>query len=131
MADEFLTEAILESTRDLDQRSVGEILDAIHAEDHRAVEAVGQVLPDVERAVEILVLILKCGGCWFNVGAGTSGRIGVLDAAEIPPTNPANAAPIVKASSLYFCKLIPVACAAIASSLIASHARPVLESCRR
>ncbi len=86
MADELLTEAILESTRDLDRRSVREILDAIHAQDYRAVEAVGRVLPDVERAVEVLVLTLKGGGCWFNVGAGTSGRIGVLDAAEIPPT---------------------------------------------
>lgn len=86
MADDLLTEAILESTRDLDQRSVREILDAIHAEDYRAVEAVGRVLPDVERAVAILVLTLEGGGCWFNVGAGTSGRIGVLDAAEIPPT---------------------------------------------
>ena len=86
MADDPLTEAILESTRDLDQRSVAEILAAIHAEDQRAAEAVGRVLPDVERAVEILVLTLKGGGCWFNVGAGTSGRIGVLDAAEIPPT---------------------------------------------
>jgi N-acetylmuramic acid 6-phosphate etherase len=86
MADDLLTEAILESTRDLDRRSVKEILDAIHAEDLRAVEAVGRVLPDVERAVAVLVLTLKGGGCWFNVGAGTSGRVGVLDAAEIPPT---------------------------------------------
>jgi N-acetylmuramic acid 6-phosphate etherase len=86
MADDLLTEAILESTRDLDRRSVKEILDAIHAEDHRALEAVGRVLSDVERAVEVLVLTLQGGGCWFNVGAGTSGRIGVLDAAEIPPT---------------------------------------------
>ena len=86
MADDLLTEAILESTRDLDRRSVGEILDAIHAEDHRALEAVGRILPEVERAVEVLVLPLQGGGCWFNVGAGTSGRIGVLDAAEIPPT---------------------------------------------
>ena len=54
MADDLLTEAILESTWDLDQRSVREILDAIHAEDHRAVEAVGEVLPDVERAVEAM-----------------------------------------------------------------------------
>ena len=86
MADDLLTEAILESTRDLDRRSVREILDAIHVQDHRAVEAVGRVLSDVERAVEVLVLTLKGGGCWFNVGAGTSGRVGVLDAAEIPPT---------------------------------------------
>ena len=44
------------------------------------------MLGDVERAVEVLVLVLQGGGRWFNVGAGTSGRMGVLDAAEIPPT---------------------------------------------
>ena len=37
-------------------------------------------------AVEVLACVLAGGGRWFNVGAGTSGRIGVLDASEIPPT---------------------------------------------
>jgi len=86
MSDEFLTEEILDSTRDLDQRSTKEILEAIHSEDFRAIEAVGRVLGDVERAVDILVLVLQGGGRWFNIGAGTSGRVGVADAAEIPPT---------------------------------------------
>ena len=85
-ADRILTEAILESTRDLDRRSVMEILEAIHAEDRRALEAVGSVLPDVARAVDVLVLVLQGGGRWFYVGAGTSGRLGAIDAAEIPPT---------------------------------------------
>lgn len=84
--DELLTEAVLESTRNLDQRSTLEVLQAIHAEDGRALRAVTEVLPDVERAVDALVLSLQGGGRWFNVGAGTSGRLGVLDAAEIPPT---------------------------------------------
>jgi len=86
MSDELLTEAVLEATRDLDRRSTREILEAIHAEDLAAARAVGRVLGDVERAVEVLVLVLQGGGRWFNVGAGTSGRMGVLDAAEIPPT---------------------------------------------
>jgi N-acetylmuramic acid 6-phosphate etherase len=86
MDDGILTEAILESTRDLDQRSVIEILEAVHAEDRRAFEAVGRVLPEIGRAVEILVLVLQGGGRWINVGAGTSGRMGALDAAEVPPT---------------------------------------------
>lgn len=86
MSDDLLTEAILESTRDLDRRSTREILEAIHAEDGRAHRAVARVLPDVERAVGILVLTLQGGGRWFNVGAGTSGRLGVADAAEVPPT---------------------------------------------
>jgi len=86
MSDELLTEAILESTRDLDRRSAGEILEAIHREDRRAFEAVGCVLPALERAVEVMVLVLQGGGRWFNVGAGTSGRMGVADAAELLPT---------------------------------------------
>jgi N-acetylmuramic acid 6-phosphate etherase len=80
------TEAVLESTRHLDRWSVKEILEAIHAEDRNAFDAVGRVLPSVESAVEVLVCALEGGGRWFNVGAGTSGRMGALDAAEIPPT---------------------------------------------
>ncbi len=84
--DDVLTEAVLERSRDLDRRDLSEILATIHGEDRRALEAVGRVLPEVARAAEILVLVLSGGGRWVNVGAGTSGRIGVLDAAEIPPT---------------------------------------------
>ena len=84
--DEILTESVLESTRGLDRFSVDEILAAIHREDRRALDAVGAVLPEVARAVNLLVLVLQGGGRWFNVGAGTSGRMGALDAAEIPPT---------------------------------------------
>ena len=86
MARELPTEAVLEATRDLDRKSVDEILAAIHAEDRAAFEAVGRVMPDVARAVDVLVCVLAGGGRWFNVGAGTSGRMGALDAAEIPPT---------------------------------------------
>ncbi len=80
------TEEVLRETQDLDRRSVAGILRAIHQQDRRALEAVGRVLPDVERAVDVLVCTLGGGGRWFNVGAGTSGRMGALDAAEIPPT---------------------------------------------
>jgi N-acetylmuramic acid 6-phosphate etherase len=80
------TEDVLESTRHLDRWSVKEILEAIHAEDRNAFDAVARVLPSVESAVDVLVRALEGGGRWFNVGAGTSGRMGVLDAAEIPPT---------------------------------------------
>jgi N-acetylmuramic acid 6-phosphate etherase len=86
MADNGSTEAILEATRGLDGWSVREILEAIHGQDRVALEAVGRVLPDVARAVDVLVCVLGGGGRWFNVGAGTSGRMGALDAAEIPPT---------------------------------------------
>jgi N-acetylmuramic acid 6-phosphate etherase len=86
IGDRILTEAILESTSDLDRKSVSQILDVIHGEDRRALEAVGRVLPAIAEAVDILVLVLQGGGRWFNVGAGTSGRMGALDAAELPPT---------------------------------------------
>jgi len=86
MPDDFLTEAILESTRDLDRWSTRQVLEVINNEDRHAAEAVAEVLEDVERAVEVLVLVLQGGGTWFNVGAGTSGRVGMLDASEIPPT---------------------------------------------
>jgi N-acetylmuramic acid 6-phosphate etherase len=85
-ADEILTEAILASTQDLDRQSTRSVLEAIHREDRRALEALGPVLPAAERAVDALTLVLEGGGRWFNVGAGTSGRIGGLDAAEVPPT---------------------------------------------
>jgi len=80
------TEAVLDATRDLDRRSTAEILAAIHAEDARALAAVKEVLPQVEEAVDVLACTLGGGGRWFTVGAGTSGRMGVLDAAELPPT---------------------------------------------
>ena len=80
------TEAILECARDLDQRSVGEIIALIHREDGVALAAVSLVLDQIEAAVDVLEATLAGGGTWYNVGAGTSGRIGVLDASEIPPT---------------------------------------------
>lgn len=86
MADDVLTEAALDATGDLDRRSVPEILRAIHEQDVFAARAVGDVLDDVARAVEVLVLVLQGGGRWLYAGAGTSGRLGALDAAEVPPT---------------------------------------------
>jgi N-acetylmuramic acid 6-phosphate etherase len=86
MARQSPTEAILECARDLDQLSVGEIIKLIHEEDRVAHAAVGQVLGPMSDAVDVLVASLAGGGTWYNVGAGTSGRMGVLDASEIPPT---------------------------------------------
>jgi N-acetylmuramic acid 6-phosphate etherase len=86
MEDESPTEAILEATSDLDRWSTDRILRAIHEEDQNAHRAISAVMPQIEQAVEILVVSLAGGGTWFNVGAGTSGRIGTIDAAELPPT---------------------------------------------
>jgi N-acetylmuramic acid 6-phosphate etherase len=86
MRDELLTEAVCESTRDLSRRSTREIVAAIHEADRSVPDAVSRVLPEIERAVDLLVLALQGGGRWFNVGAGTSGRLGTIDAAELLPT---------------------------------------------
>ncbi|MCG8590120.1 MAG: N-acetylmuramic acid 6-phosphate etherase [Proteobacteria bacterium] len=86
MPDESPTERVLDASRHLDQMSVEDALATIHREDRRAYDAVGAVLPDIARAVDALVCCLGEGGRWFNVGAGTSGRLGVLDASEVPPT---------------------------------------------
>ena len=80
------TEAVHTATADLDQLSVEGVLERIHGEDACALAAVGAVLPQVAKAVDVLVCVVGGGGRWFNVGAGTSGRMGVLDSAEIPPT---------------------------------------------
>lgn len=80
------TEALLERAKNLDQQGVREILQLIHEEDAVAHAAVGAVLDRVEEAVDVLVAAMSGGGTWYNVGAGSSGRIGVLDASEIPPT---------------------------------------------
>lgn len=82
----LLTEKINPRTADIDTLDVPAILDLIHAEDHRALEAVGEVLEPVGRAVDLVVAAFQRGGRLIYIGAGTSGRLGTLDAAECPPT---------------------------------------------
>lgn len=86
MADRRPTEASLEGSHALDEMPTLEMLQLIHAEDGVAHAAVALVLPQVAEAADVLATAMGGGGRWFNVGAGTSGRIGVLDASEIPPT---------------------------------------------
>ena len=66
--------------------SVGELLAHINEEDALVAEAVGRALPQIEALVEAIEPRMKRGGRLFYVGAGTSGRLGVLDASELPPT---------------------------------------------
>lgn len=73
-------------TRGMDLCSTTEILGLMNAEDRSVAEAVGRVIPSVARAVELVVASFEGGGRLVYVGAGTSGRLGVLDAAECPPT---------------------------------------------
>jgi N-acetylmuramic acid 6-phosphate etherase len=80
------TERPNRATRDLDRLSPRQIAALMNREDRRAVAAVGHVASDVARAVDRIVTALRAGGRIFFVGAGTSGRLGVLEAAECPPT---------------------------------------------
>lgn len=70
----------------LETKSVNEILHEINTEDKKVAYAVEKALPEIERLVEGIVSRMKQGGRIFYIGAGTSGRLGVLDASEIPPT---------------------------------------------
>jgi N-acetylmuramic acid 6-phosphate etherase len=80
------TEAANPATRDLDLLPVLEQARLMNAEDHRVPEAVAAALPAVATAVARVAEALGRGGRLFYVGAGTSGRIAALDAAECPPT---------------------------------------------
>jgi N-acetylmuramic acid 6-phosphate etherase len=73
-------------TTDLSSRSSLEIVSAMNGEDEGVAIALRTVLPDVARAVDGIVARLRAGGRLFYIGTGTSGRLGVLDAAECPPT---------------------------------------------
>jgi N-acetylmuramic acid 6-phosphate etherase len=70
----------------LEQKNIAQLLKGIHQEDQNAVHAVGKVLDKIETLIEIVIKQQKAGGRLFYIGAGTSGRLGVLDASECPPT---------------------------------------------
>lgn len=71
---------------DLENKSVTEILNDINTEDQKVAIAVQKTIPQVAKLVEQIVPRMKRGGRIFYMGAGTSGRLGVLDASELPPT---------------------------------------------
>jgi N-acetylmuramic acid 6-phosphate etherase len=73
-------------TRGLDQKSALEIVRILNREDAMVAGAVRRALAQIARAVDAIVSSLKQGGRLFYVGAGTSGRLAVLDASEVPPT---------------------------------------------
>ena len=84
--DRLTTEQRNAATLHIDELSVSDMLRTIHDEDRKVFEAVENALPMIARAVEIIAVRLKKGGRLFYLGAGTSGRLGVLDAVECPPT---------------------------------------------
>jgi len=83
---QLLTEQVNAATRHIDTLSTGEMLAAINREDQGVAPAVEREIPQIALAVDGIVERLRKGGRLFYIGAGTSGRLGVLDAAECPPT---------------------------------------------
>jgi N-acetylmuramic acid 6-phosphate etherase len=81
-----ITEQENPRSRDIASMPIADAVALINAEDARVAEAVRQTLPDVARAIEGIVAQLERGGRLIHVGTGTSGRLGVLDASECPPT---------------------------------------------
>ncbi|MDA5108321.1 MULTISPECIES: N-acetylmuramic acid 6-phosphate etherase [Brevibacillus] len=84
--EELTTELPNEETQQLDRLSVREILRLMNEEDKKVPFAVERVLDQVADAVELIAASLENGGRLFYFGAGTSGRLGILDASECPPT---------------------------------------------
>lgn len=72
--------------QDLDKMSVLELLTNINNEDKTVPNAVENAIPQIEELVKVAVACMKRGGRIFYIGAGTSGRLGILDASECPPT---------------------------------------------
>lgn len=70
----------------LDKMSTNELLSNINNEDKKVAAIVEEQIPNIEKLVDVIVTKMKLGGRLFYIGAGTSGRIGVLDASECPPT---------------------------------------------
>ena len=72
--------------RHLEKMSTQELLVNINAEDHQVAEAVKKAIPQIEKLVDVIADKMISGGRLFYIGAGTSGRLGIVDASECPPT---------------------------------------------
>jgi len=83
---DWITESRNPASRGLDNKPVEEILHIINAEDKKVPEAVGQAIDQIALAVEAFIASYRRGGRIFYVGAGTSGRLAIIDAVECPPT---------------------------------------------
>lgn len=80
------TEQVNQNTKDIDECSTEQILEMINLEDSQITDIVKGEIPKIAQAVEVIYKALSNGGRMFYLGAGTSGRLGVLDASECPPT---------------------------------------------
>ena len=81
-----LTETNNANTRDIDALDTTEMLKRINAEDATVAQVVAAAIPEIAQAVDAIVARMRRGGRLIYVGAGTSGRLGVVDASEMPPT---------------------------------------------
>ncbi len=86
MLENLLTEQIYPAFQELYRLPTAEILKTINEADSEVPAAVGRQIPAISKAVDAITYALENGGRLFYIGAGTSGRLGVLDAAECPPT---------------------------------------------
>ncbi|WP_302201147.1 N-acetylmuramic acid 6-phosphate etherase [uncultured Gemmiger sp.] len=82
----MMTETRNPDTITLDQMSALELVTVMNREDHKVPEAIASALPQIASTVEVVEQAFRKGGRLFYLGAGTSGRLGVLDASECPPT---------------------------------------------
>lgn len=87
MSENYLPKTEAESDhKDIEKMSSSEIVTAMNQEDKKVADAIDLVLHDISKLVDKVAVKLKDGGRLFYVGAGTSGRLGILDASECPPT---------------------------------------------
>ena len=86
MLERLLTESPNPASVEIDSKPTAEILTIINSEDAKVAPAVASEIPQIAKAVDGIVKAIGNGGRLFYIGAGTSGRLGVLDAAECPPT---------------------------------------------
>jgi N-acetylmuramic acid 6-phosphate etherase len=86
MLEHLLTEQSNPASEGIDALATEQVLRIINSEDHKVADAVEREAPSIARAVDVIVDAFERGGRLFYLGAGTSGRLGALDAAECPPT---------------------------------------------
>ncbi len=86
MLSNLTTEARHPASERLDELPTSALVELLHSGDHEALDAVQRVLPQIATAIDTIAARIAAGGRLFYSGAGTSGRLGVLDASECPPT---------------------------------------------
>lgn len=103
------TEQTNPNTENLDLMSIREALITMNEEDHKVPQAVKEVIPQIEQAVAAVINAFNNGGRLVYMGAGTSGRLGVLDAVECPPTfgtDPSQVVPLIAGGDKAFVKAV-------------------------